>query len=237
MSNQVETLLNYQAIDKELFDAEREFAKNPDNITYKKAVKKVQAVQETLEGYEKRAKILLEKFNSLLSQKTTIAEEKIQLEKTIEESTELVAVEYLKGQIGILASKTDSLKTSLEELEKEIQQINSEYLAYAKEIKEAKEFGKSYKDTYNKLREELMQKKKEVESKLSELEGGISAEILQKYKALRADKQTNFPLVKGCKGGNCSLCGKAFSGVVQNQLSSETVTECEYCHKFIFKLL
>ena len=51
MSNQVETLLNYQAIDKELFDAEREFAKNPDNITYKKAVKKVQAVQETLEGY------------------------------------------------------------------------------------------------------------------------------------------------------------------------------------------
>ena len=48
----------------------------------------------------------------------------------------------------------DSLKTSLEELDKEMQLVNSEYVAFAKEIKEAKEFGKSYQETFAKLKKE-----------------------------------------------------------------------------------
>ena len=127
MSNQVELILNYQKIDEELFKAEKEFSSNEDNQKYVRAVKKVKSVQEKLEEYEKKAQLLLDKYNSLLSQKDTFVEEKVQLEKTVQETSELVAIDYLKGQISLLASKMDSLKTSLEELEKEMQLVNSEY--------------------------------------------------------------------------------------------------------------
>ena len=69
MSNQVELILNYQKIDEELFKAEKDFNSNEDNQKYVRAVKKVKSVQEKLEEYEKKAQLLLDKYNSLLSQK------------------------------------------------------------------------------------------------------------------------------------------------------------------------
>ena len=235
MSNQVELILNYQKIDEELFKAEKEFSSNEDNQKYVRAVKKVKSVQEKLEEYEKKAQLLLDKYNSLLSQKDTFVEEKVQLEKTVQETSELVAIDYLKGQISLLASKMDSLKTSLEELEKEMQLVNSEYFAFAKEIKEAKEFGASYKETFAKLKKEVEEKKVAISAQLAELESGISAEFLAKYKTKRLDKQLKFPLVRGCNGTHCSFCGMELSISARNTISPDNVIECENCHKFVFK--
>ncbi len=235
MSNQVELILSYQKVDEELFKEEREFSKNADNVAYVKAVKKIQGMQETLEGYEKTAQALLERFNSFVSQQKILQEEKVQLEESVKEATEVATVDYLRGEISKLASGMDELKVALEELEKEINRINSEYLAYAKEIKEAKEFGRGYKETFDKLNKDLKQKREETNTKLKELESGINAEFLAKYKARRADKKVVFPLVRGCNGTHCSLCGVELSISAKNKISTDDVIECENCHKFVYK--
>jgi len=235
MDKNIQSLLNYQKVDEELFKAERDFSKNADNVTYVKAVKKVQAMADTLAEYEKKAQHLLKKYSDLIAQKDSYVEEKIQLDKTIEDTKDLVAVEYIKGQIGILSSKLDALKTSIEELEKDMQAINAEYLSYAKEIKEAKEFGKSYKETFNKLSKDLKQKREEVAEELKKLEAGISAEFLERYKSKRADKKVVLPLVRGCDGKHCSHCFQEISMSEQGKLKKGELIECENCHKFIYQ--
>ncbi len=234
MNQEIKNVLTYQETDMELFTAERAYMQNPDIIKFVKARKKGEGMQETLTAFENKAQGLLDRFHALSAEKSSLIEEKTQIEKTVETCEDQVGAEYLKTQTNLLIAKIEKLKTSMEELSQEMNTVCAEYMAYAKEIKEAKTVVGELKEVYKTLTEELKKKKEEVSAKLAQLESGVPADILDKYKTRRKDKKMTLPFVKECEGEFCSHCHQELSGLQKGQLGPNGLVECDNCHKFLY---
>lgn len=234
MNQEIKNILSYQEIDMELFTAERTYMQNPDIIKFVKARKKGDTIQETLTSFETKAQGLLDRFHALSQEKDSLTEEKAQIEKTVEACEDQVGAEYLKTQTNLLIAKIEKLKTSMEELSQEMNTVCTEYMVYAKEIKEAKAIVGDLKETYITLTDELKKKKEEVSAKLAQLESGVPADFLEKYKTRRKDKKMTLPFVKDCEGEFCSHCHQELSGLQKGKLGPDGLVECDNCHKFLY---
>ncbi len=234
MNQEIKNILAYQEIDMKLFSAEKAYTQNLDLIKFVKARKKGEAMQETLTAFENKAQGLLERFHALGTEKSSLIEEKAQIEKSVEECEDQVGAEYLKSQTNLLIAKIEKLKVSMEELSQEMNTVCAEYVAYAKEIKEAKAVIGEFKEIYKTLSEELKKTRDEVQAELAKIEKGIPAEFLEKYKTRRKDKKMTLPFVKECDGEFCSHCHQELSGLQKGKLGPDGLVECDNCHKFLY---
>lgn len=234
MNNEIKQILAYQDVDLNYYKQEKEYKKNPEIIKYVQAMKKGQAWKELKASFDKNAELLLERFEKVTKQKNALLEEKTQLDKAVEDCQDLVGVEYIEKQIKALIKSLDEIKKTLEDLSKDMVQVNNDYITNYKEVAKAKEVVTALKEFYEKTTKEIKQKKEEVSNQLEKLASGISVEFLEKYKAKRADKDVKMPLVRGCDGKFCSHCFQELSMVEKGKISSDSLLECENCHKFIY---
>ena len=234
MNQEIKNILAYQEIDMKLFTAERAYMQNPDILKFVKARKKGETMQETLTAFENKAQGLLERFHALGAEKDSLVEEKSQIEKSVESCEDQVGAEYLKTQTNLLIAKIEKLKIGMEELSQEINTVCSEYMAYAKEIKEAKATVAECKEVYTTLSADLKKVKEEVATELAKLESGLPADFLEKYKTRRKDKKMTLPFVKNCDGEFCAHCHQELSGLQKEKLSPNSLVECDNCHKFLY---
>jgi predicted nucleic acid-binding Zn-ribbon protein len=234
MNQEIKNVLAYQEVDTKLFTAEKAYMQNADVIKFAKARKKGETMQETLSAFENKAQGLLERFHALGTEKDSLVEEKTQIEKSVEECEDQVGAEYLKTQTNLIIAKIEKLKTAMEELSQEMNAVCSEYMAYAKEIKEAKVVVSELKDTYKTLTEEFKKTRDEVQAELVKMESGLSGEFLEKYKTRRKDKKITLPLVKDCDAEFCSHCYQELSQSLKGKLGQGELVECDNCHKFLY---
>ncbi len=234
MNQEIKNILAYQEVDTKLFTAEKAYMQNPDIIKFVKARKKGETMQETLSAFEAKAQGLLERFHALGTEKESLIEEKTEIEKSVQECEEQSWAEQLKTQTNLIITKIEKLKSSMEKLSQEMNAVCAEYMAYAKEIKEAKTVVGEYKETYKSLSEEFKKVREEVQAQLADLEKGVPADFLEKYKTRRKDKKMTLPFVKDCDGEFCSHCHQELSGLQKGKLGPDGLVECDNCHKFLY---
>ena len=73
---------------------------------------------------------------------------------------------------------------------------------------------------------------KNVQAGLDKLAKNIDPEVLKKYQIKRSERI--FPIICAVKNDRCPKCGTELSISGKEKVSSG-VTECEYCHRFLYK--
>ena len=225
-------LLEYQRVDGELRKIEQEIAASEERKKFLQAKKFMESAGEKLEAQDKRAQDL-----KALAQKLT--EEFEDINKTINEYSDLDEMVESGGDIGFykksVQSLVDRLRAMKGELFKLMSDIESAVEEYKKMKKQTISMQKQYKEYSEKFKEIKNSRAEEVNAiskQLDKIGKNIPAEILTRYQAKRRERI--FPVVAPLTNGRC-ICGMDFAIAQQGELSSGGVIECEHCHRFIYK--
>jgi len=155
------------------------------------------------------------------------------IENSINECEDEVGAKYLKDQNKAIIAKLDKLVADCEDLSNKISALLSEYSAYTKEVKLAKENYLKVKPEYEKLSEEVNAKKEQINKRLKEKEKEIDSEVMEKYK-LKKKEQPSQKILYKCEGDFCAYCNQELSGLAKSKLNEHNVIECENCHKLLY---
>ena len=233
MTEKLAKILEYQEIDLELSDVEKKFHDSPVRKEYVVNGKKLSLFSDNVTRYEAKAKELLDEYKQATDQKSALMEEKTQIENSINECEDEVGAKYLKDQNKAIISKLDKLVADCEDLSNKISALLSEYSAYTKEVKLAKENYLKVKPEYEKLSEEINAKKEQIYKRLQEKEKEIDSEVMEKYK-LKKKEQPSQKILYKCEGDFCAYCNQELSGLAKSKLNEHNVIECENCHKLLY---
>ena len=72
-----------------------------------------------------------------------------------------------------------------------------------------------------------------VKKELEKLAKDINPEVLKRYEMKRSERI--FPIICGVENDRCSKCGMELSLVGKEKIAGGEVTECENCHRFLYK--
>lgn len=225
-------LLEYQKVDAELREIEKELSVSEERKKYIQAKKFMESAAEKLEAQDKRAQEL-----KALAQKLTA--EFAEISKAISEYSELDEMVENGGDVSFYKKKVqaliDKLRVTKGELNKLLAEIEGACEEYKKMKKTTISMQKQYKEYAEKFKDLKNGRSAEVEAitaRLEKIGANIPKDILAKYKMKR--KERIFPVVAPLTGGRC-ICGMDFAIAQQGALSGGGIIECEHCHRFIYK--
>lgn len=225
-------LLEYQKVDAELREIEKELSASDERKKYVQAKKFMETAAEKLEAQDKRAQEL-----KALAQKLTRESEEIG--KAISEYSELDEMVENGGDVSFYKKNVqaliDRLRVTKGELTKLIAEIESACEEYKKMKKTTISMQKQYKEYSEKFKELKGTRAAEVDAihaRLKKIGSNIPKEILEKYHMKR--KERIFPVIAPLTNGRC-ICGMDFAIAQQGALSGGGIVECEHCHRFIYK--
>ncbi len=234
MSN-LQTLIGYQAIDKNLLTIEKELAATEEKKKYAQARKFLKNAQTTLDGYENKAVALSGELSRLEAQYNEVAAElkefsEIDFSELEENEGELA---YLKKNAQGLADTLRSLKRDLASVKERMDAVTKDYKALKqKTIAMQKQF-KEYKEKYAAVAKGKEAEIGSVRAQLAAMEKDIPADVLERYKGRR--KEGLWPVLVPLKGDRCGFCSMDLPRAAISKLNEKGVIECENCHRLIYK--
>ncbi|MBR2341510.1 MAG: hypothetical protein IKA72_03785 [Clostridia bacterium] len=230
---QLQAILNYQEVDKELYAIERELAGSEARKEYVKMKKFLEVAPEKLDALETKA-------NSLKAEAASLSEKYEKTEETIKDFDsldELISggadIAFYKKKAQLVFDQLKKLKAELNELINVINETSAEYQKFKKQVIAAQKLYREAADKYNAVKSEKEGTRKELEAKLAELAKDISTEAMEKYKSKRKEKL--FPIMCKVNDKRCSFCGMDLPIVDVNRLTSGGMIECDSCHRIIYK--
>lgn len=225
-------LLEYQKVDAELREIEKELTASEERKKYVQAKKFMESAAEKLEAQDKRAqelKALAQKLTGEFAEISKAIAEYSELDEMVEKGGD---VSFYKKKVQALIDKLRVTKGELNKLLTEIETACEEYKKLKKTTismqKQYKEYAEKFKDLKNGRSAEVAA----ISARLEKIGANIPKEILAKYKAKR--KERIFPVVAPLTNGRC-VCGMDFAIAQQGALSGGGIIECEHCHRFIYK--
>lgn len=238
MNKQLQLILAYQDVDKELKVLEDELLKNEDTQKYYSAKKFLTTVNESLAGLENKAKTIVDSYNYALKEAKKLQDEANVYAQSVESCESEEELNYYKQKyqnacdvLSSTESKINALTKDMDALLKEFNQLRAKTKEMKVQFEEcgpkAKEFADSQKA-----------KKQELQAKLDKIKVDINEELMQKYLSRRKDKK--FPIVYGVDitKGNCYCpsCATGMSISAISELSTGDIKECESCRKLLYAI-
>ena len=231
--SQVEKLLKYQETDEKLIKIEREASSSEERKNYVQAKNFLTKAPEKLDALELKAIEL----NALL---TKLNEKYAEIEETLSDFDhidELVGggadVSFYKKNVMQITEKLKAIKADVAALTKSIKDADEEYQSMKKKTISVQNQYKEYSEIYKKYKDSKLSEMNAVKKELDALAKGIDAEVMKKYEEKRSERI--FPILCAVKGGRCSKCGNELSLAGKERIASGKVTECENCHRILFK--
>ncbi len=232
---QLQAILNYQDIDRELYKIERELAGSEERKEYAKVKKFLESAPEKLDSLEVKAQALRAQADGL-TQKYAQLEETL---KDFENLDELVKdgadIAFYKKKAQSIVEKLKKVKADLGALVANIKETDEEYKKLKKQVlsieKKAPEIYKTYKELKAKKDEE----KKPFEAQLAAIVKDIPVEMMEVYKTKRKEKI--FPVVGKINGNRCPYCSMDLPIAARSKLSGGGWIECEnhICNRILFE--
>ena len=229
----LKAILNYQEIDRKLFQLEREIAGSVERKKYAKLKKFMESASEKLDALDVKAESLKREL-AALEEKYAITEAALvefdHMEELVENGGADLAFYKKKAQMHL--DRMKKLKADLAALEEAIKSTDKEYRELKAEVIAKQAEYKTAKEEYNALKESKAGEKSAIEADLAKAAKGIDAEILNRYMTKRKEKI--FPVYAQLFSGRCSCCSMEPPLAAQNKLSSGAMIECDNCHRILF---
>lgn len=232
---EMDALLKYQEIDRQIFNLEREVIASEISQQYALSKKKMATIKEDITKVDKNSAELMVKFQELETKIVKLSNELQEYVNITDEVNDEKQVDYCLGKISMLITEIDGAKKQLEKTNrlmddtiKNCEQLMADYNQCSALYTEKKHAFEEYRNSFA---SQVIDLKKQ----LAELEKEMDDKILERYKNLRASK-TKFPLVVELKGSVCQGCFvEAVGADVKMKETGLQIVECPSCGRLVYK--
>ncbi len=238
MNKQIEKLVNYQEVDKELKVLEDEVKKSDESQKFLAAKKFLSTVNDTLASLETKAKVTVDSYSKAMveiDKLKSVAEESSSSIDSCENENEL---NYLKKKFQSTIDGISNLENKINSLTKEMDDILKEFNKLRVATKQMQAQYTEYGPKFKALKDSKTQEMNALKEKLEVLKKDIDVDLMEKYTIRRNDKK--FPIIYGVdisKGSAyCPACATGMSINAVNELADGTIKECESCRKLLYAL-
>lgn len=230
---QIEKLLKYQEEDSKLLQIEREAANSEEWKNYSQAKSFLTKAPDKLDAMDARAREL----QSLLTRLTEKYEEIAETIRDFEHIDELVEggadISFYKKNVSQISDRLKSVRSEINALVKSVKEADEEYQALKKKTITVQKQYVDYQSAYQEYKKTKLAEMDEVKAELKKLSADINAEVMKRYEMKRSERI--FPIICAVKNDRCSKCGMELSIIGKEKISGGEVTECENCHRFLYK--
>ena len=230
----LKAILNYQEIDRKLYQLERELAGSAERKKYAKLKKYMETASEKLDALDAKAEALKAELTAL-EEKYAVTEAAL---VEFDHMEELVAdggadLSFYKKKAMMHLDRMKKLKADIAALEDAVKATDKEFRELKAEVISKQAEYKAAKEEYNALKESKEGEKTAIEAELKKASAGIDTEVLVVYKTKRKEKI--FPVYSQLFSGRCSCCSMEPPLAAQNKLEGGAMIECDHCHRILYK--
>lgn len=230
---QVEQLLKYQEVDSELLKIEQDAATSDERKNFQQAKNFLTKAPEKLENLDAKARELKSAISSLV-EKYKEVEETLKDYENLDELVEGGAdIAFYKKNATQLVDKLKAIRAELNSLTKTVKDADEEYQSLKKKTIATQKQYAEYSVVYQEYKKKKLAEMDEVKKQLDKLAANIDAEVLEKYKVKRSERI--FPIICAVQNDRCPKCGIELSIVGKEKVAGGGVTECDNCHRFLYK--
>ena len=232
MSN-LQTILQYQEVDKKLFKLESELAESAERKAYVKLQKFLKVAPEKLDALDAKAAALKSEANALAGKYEQVEGTLGDLENLDELLAGGADVSFYKKKAQSIADQLRKIKAELGALAENIKATDAEYKKLKKQVIAAQKQYAEAAEAYKGVKGAKEGERKEIETELSKIAEEIkktNAEILARYLTKRKEKI--FPIVGALYQGRCPFCSMEPPIAAKSNLANGI--ECDHCHRIIF---
>lgn len=230
---QIEQLLKYQSEDEKLLRLERETANSDERKNYSQAKAFLTKAPEKLEGLEAKANELTKLLEQLNKQYSDIYETLQDFENLDELIDGGADISFYKKNVLQITERLKSIKAEVAALTKSIKDADEEYQAMKKKTIAVQKQYAEYAETYKAYKESKLAEMNAIKAQLEKLAAGIAPDVMQRYLSKRNERI--FPILCAVSNGRCSKCGTELSLSAKEKIESGQPTECDNCHRFLYK--
>lgn len=229
----LKAILNYQEIDRKMYQLERELAGSSERKKYVKLKKYMEAASEKLDGLDVKAEALKREAEAL-AEKYAVTETALvefeHMEELVEEGGADIA--FYKKKAMMHLDRMKKLKADIAALEESIKATDKEYKELKADVIAKQAEYKTAKEEYNALKESKEGEKNAIEAELSKAAVGIDEKMMTAYKGKRKEKI--FPVYSQLFSGRCSCCSMEPPIAAQSKLQGGATIECDNCHRILY---
>lgn len=230
---QIEKLLKYQEEDSKLLKIEKEAASSDEWKNYSQSKTFLTKAPEKLEAMNAKARELESDLQSINKKYEDIAEtlkDFEHLDDLVEEGADL---SFYKKNATQLLDKLKSIKGEINGISKSIKDADEEYKALKKKTISVQKQYTEFATAYQEYKKGKVAEMDAIKADLQKLSADISPELLKRYEIKRSERI--FPIICAVASERCSKCGMELSIVGKEKIAHGEVTECENCHRFLYK--
>lgn len=230
---QIEKLLKYQEADEKLLKIERETSGSEERKNFAQAKNFLTKAPEKLDSLEAKALELKTLAEQLVSKYEKIAEELSDYENLDELVDGGADISFYKKSVLQLTETIKKLKNDVAALNKAVKDSEEEYQAMKKKTIAVQKQYAEYAETYKAYKESKLAEMNAIKLELEKIAAGIAPEVMQRYQSKRNERI--FPILCAVNNGRCSKCGTELSLSAKERIESGQPTECDNCHRFLYK--
>ena len=230
---QIEQLLKYQEEDSKLLKIERDAANSDEWKNYSQSKSFLTKAPEKLEAMDAKARELeaeLQKINKKYEEIAETLKDFENLDDLVEEGADIA---FYKKNATQLQEKLKSLKAEINALSKNIKEADEEYKALKKKTISVQKQYTEFAAAYQEYKKSKLAEMEAIKGELEKLSKDISPEVFKRYENKRSERI--FPIICAVAGERCSKCGMELSIAGKEKIAHGEVTECENCHRFLYK--
>lgn len=230
---QVKQLLLYQEEDSKLLKIEQDAQGSDEWKNFSQAKNFLLKAPEKLDNLDAKARELTAALN-LLDKKYAEIEETLKdfenLDELVEEGAD---ISFYKKNATQISEKLKAIKAEVNSLTKTIKDADDEYKAMKKKTIAVQKQYQESSAIYQAYKKTKIEEMNEIKKELEKLAAKIEPEVLKKYQMKRSERI--FPIICAVTNNRCPKCGMELSLVGKEKVSGGGVTECDNCHRFLYK--
>ena len=229
----IEKLLKYQEEDSKLLKIERDAANSDEWKNYSQSKSFLTKAPEKLDAMNAKARELEADLDSIKKKYEDIADTLKDFENLDDLVEEGADISFYKKNATQLLDKLKSIRAEINALTKAIKDADEEYKALKKKTIAVQKQYTEFAAAYQEYKKSKLAEMDAIKAELKKLAADIHPEILKRYETKRSERI--FPIICAVTSDRCSKCGMELSIVGKEKIAHGEVTECENCHRFLYK--
>ena len=229
----IELLLKYQTEDSKLLQIEREAANSEEWKNYSQTKSFLTKAPEKLEAMDAKAQeiyVRLDELNKKYGELADTLKDFDNIDELVEGGAD---ISFYKKNISQITDKLKAIKSEMNALVKSVKEADEEYQSLKKKTISVQKQYTEFSAKYQEYKKGKLAEMDAVKEQLKVIAKDISPEVLKRYEMKRSERI--FPIICTVKNNRCSKCGMELSIMGKEKIDGGEVTECENCHRFLYK--